>query len=57
MHQSFVSTPPRARGLAGLLTFQSPAKSLALRGQNCGKIPAKSPALPRADNNEEQRMT
>ena len=38
--------PPRDRRIAGLLTSQSPAKSPALRGQICGKIPAKYPRLP-----------
>ena len=56
-HQSFVSTAPSGPGISGAFNFQSTAKSPALRGQKYGKIPAKSPALPGADNNEEQQMT
>ena len=50
---------PQGRGIAGfflLLNFQSPAKSPALRGQICGKIPAKCPR-PLVDNNDYQQMT
>ena len=40
MHQSFVAPAPSGPEIAGLLTFHSPAKSPALPGQICGKIPA-----------------
>ena len=45
--------PPQGRGIAVflLLNFQSSAKSPALRGQICGKIPAKCPR-PLVDNND-----
>ena len=43
MHQSFVSTTPEV--------FKA-----WLRGQICGKVPAKSPGSPENDNNVEQQL-
>ena len=43
MHQSFVSSPHPGWEIAGLLTFQRPAKSLLKRSQICDKIPTKFP--------------
>ena len=54
VQQSFVSTAPLGRGIAGRLTFQF--KSPDLRGQFCGKIPAKSPSSPEAGTNVKQQL-
>ena len=51
--------PPQGRGIAGLIyfsIFKALLKSPALRGQICGKIPAKCPR-PLVDNNDYQQMT
>ena len=59
MRQSLVSPIPSGPGNSGaflLFNFQSPANSPALRGQICGKNPAKCPR-PLVDNNDYQQMT
>ena len=54
MHQSFVSTAPQGTGNSG--AFNVSVLSPALRGQICGKIPAKSPGSPETGNNVEQQL-
>ena len=54
MHQSFVSPAPPGPGNGGAFNF-SFCKA-RLPSKICGKIPAKSPGSPEADNNVEQQL-
>ena len=59
MHQSFVSPAPPGPGNGGAFNFsffKSPGESSAPPGKICGKIPAKSPGSPEADNSVEQQL-
>ena len=60
MHQSFLSTAPGGRGLAGPFNcsiFKAPLQSHALRAKIVVKSLLKAPALPGAYNDEEKQMT
>ena len=59
MHQSFISPTSLGAGNSGSFNFsifKAPLKNPALRGQLCGKIPAKSPGSPESDHNVEQQL-
>ena len=60
MHQSFVSTAPLGPGISGAFNFsifKAPLKALLSGANIVVKSLLKAPALPGADNNEEQQMT
>ena len=60
MHQSFVSTAPSGPGISGAFNFsifKAPLKALLSGAKIVVKSLLKAPALPGADNNEEQQMT
>ena len=59
MHQSFVSTAPSGPGISGAFNFsifKAQLKALLSGAKIMVKSLLKAPALPGADNNEEQQM-